>query len=431
MLAALYSEDPEPEPEYEPKLPRCEILDLTDELLYEVLLHVAAREPASLAKMERVASHFWQPRRPLTKLSWLVPTTLPRGARVMIHSCQSKVGQALNGRFATVCGYDKAAGRYVLAFAGVERRKKLQHGNVTLVASVPEVAAATVVSRRDDRWRVEPRSGESWKRVLHVLYRCLPPLRMVSCGSMHTAAVDPNGRVWSCGLGTNGQLGHGPSSDFTPHVDQIVGNDGASTVSEWGEGRNFRSAPTHASLLENEREFRPRLVNFDTCEGDQCTIAMSAVVAGGGSTFALAGGNGQLWAWGRLADRNCTGVEEFIATPSQHLFARPVSVVSARDNHAALVTSAGTLFTWGEGSQGQLGHGFGVDYDKPREVEVPATRGALGCVLRPNRNDTRASRSLAPRITNVACSSFATAILTEYGELCVTQTLRMVEINHL
>ena len=181
---------------------------------------------------------------------------------------------------------------------------------------------------------------------------------------------------------------------------------------------------THATFLADAQELRPRLVGFDMHDGRRCAAAMSAVVAGGGSTFALAAGTGELWGWGRLADRSSIAAEKFIASPSSRLCVHAVSVVSVRDFHAALVTVTGALFTWGEGSQGQLGHGFGMDYDQPREVEIPAiTRGAAGQSLRPDIGRNNGARSPAPRVVNVACSSFATLILTERGELCVSPRL--------
>lgn len=406
MLATLYSTKPEAE------LPDCSsssrLLELGDELLHEVLLHAAMGEPACLAKMERVATHFWRPRRALPESDRLLRAMLPRGARVMIHGCQSKAGQALNGLLATVCGYDEGAGRYMLAVAGVERRKKLQRGNVTPVASAPEVAAATAVGRRVDRWRVDRREGESWKQVLHLLHCCLPPLRVLSCGSMHTVAADAAGRVWSFGLGSSGQLGHGPSAGPRRAGPDVP---------------NPQAGLTDATLLADAQELSPRLVGFDTHDGGRRAAAMCAVVAGGGSTFALAAGTGELWGWGRLVDRSSIAAEKFIAAPSLRLCLHAVSVVSVRDNHAALVTAGGALFTWGEGSQGQLGHGFGMDYDQPREVEIRAIRrGAAGRSLRPGTGGNVA-RSPAPRVANVACSSFATVILTERGELCVSPRL--------
>ncbi len=410
MLAALYSAEPEPQPELT-EIPRCSgLLELSDELLHEVLLHVAASEPACLGKMERVATHFWRPRRVLAESERLSAAVVPHGTHVKIHGCQSKAGQALNGLPATVCGYDEGAGRYLLVVAGVERRKKLQRGNITCVASVPEVAAATAVSWRADRWRVARQERESWKQILHLLHSCLPPLRRLSCGSMHTVATDAAGRVWSFGLGTNGQLGHGPS------VGPGRAGDG-NTVAASEEQRRLPVEPTHAPSLLDAHEIRQRPVSFDRHQESQHAVAMGAVVAGGGSTFALAAGTGELWAWGRLADRSSAAVEKYIASPSPHLCRHTVSVISARDNHAALVTAVGSLFTWGEGSQGQLGHGFGADYHEPREVEVPWRRGVAGQSVRPHAGRKRNIRPPAPRVTNVACSSFATMILTECGEL--------------
>ena len=457
MLAALYSSDAQHEkqqpPQHEKQQPPqhaqqppvppppgpgrpCGLLELSDELLHEVLLRVAADEPAGLGKLERVAAHLWRPRRPLPRSDdEPSDTVLPRGARVVVHGCRSEAGQALNGRAATVHGFDAAAGRYMLAVAGVERRKKLQGSNITRAASAPEVAAAAAVSRRGDRWRVWRRRGESWKRALHLLQCCLPPLRRLSCGSMHTVAADAAGTVWSWGLGMSGQLGHGrraaePGAGGRGQSSEDDDDALATTERE----RKRWAGLTHTSLLQDEKELRPRRVSFggSTPVAMQSTPAAAAVVAGGSSTLALVAGTGELWSWGRLAHRAGSAEDRVVASPSPRLgLAMPpskahagagqvVSVVSVRDNHAALVTDRGTLFTWGEGSQGQLGHGQGLDYDSPREVDFG--REAIGPSPRlsaagTDRLGKARQAAVVPRITNVACSSFATMILTEHGQL--------------
>ena len=405
--AAELLREPQPEPEPEPPRAPSQLQELSDELLHEVLLHV---EPAGLGRMERVAVHFWRPRHVLPGGDGAATASLlPRGTHVAIGGCQSAAGQALNGAAATVLGFDEAVGRYVLAVVGAERRKKLQRGNLTAMASAPEVAAAAAVSARDDRWRVTRRRGESWKQALHLLVSCLPPLRRLSCGSMHTVAADAHGRVRTWGLGRHGQLGHGRGlEEAGERRAEAIAHVGATDESL---ARNERerarwSGRTHASFLESEKELRPKLVT--ALDGERVV----AVVAGGGTTIALtpeAGTGRQLWAWGKLADRASAFAQRYAASPSSScLLGMPVelsmttvvSMVSVRDSHAALITDTGMLYTWGDGSKGQLGNGRGLDYDAPHQVLF-----------------SESEKVTPPRIVSVACSSFATMMLTAAGQL--------------
>ena len=49
----------------------------------------------------------------------------------------------------------------------------------------------------------------------------------------------------------------------------------------------------------------------------------------------------------------------------------PIKQISAGYSHSALVTEDGQLFTWGKGSDMQLGHGNKVGKDKPSKVLDP------------------------------------------------------------
>jgi alpha-tubulin suppressor-like RCC1 family protein len=44
--------------------------------------------------------------------------------------------------------------------------------------------------------------------------------------------------------------------------------------------------------------------------------------------------------------------------------------IACGDQHVAVVTSNGSLYTWGKGSYGKLGHGNEIDYNEPCIVEA-------------------------------------------------------------
>jgi alpha-tubulin suppressor-like RCC1 family protein len=49
----------------------------------------------------------------------------------------------------------------------------------------------------------------------------LTPVAQVSCGANHSAFLDTSGRLYTCGMGEQGQLGHGHCDKLT-HPKQVV-----------------------------------------------------------------------------------------------------------------------------------------------------------------------------------------------------------------
>lgn len=84
----------------------------------------------------------------------------------------------------------------------------------------------------------------------------------------------------------------------------------------------------------------------------------------------------------------------------------PVALVAAGDDHCAAVCVDGSLFTWGRGECGQLGHGGEL-------------WGVLEASVDGLREPTRVE-ALAPHVvTRVACARELTVVLTEGGECYV------------
>jgi alpha-tubulin suppressor-like RCC1 family protein len=79
--------------------------------------------------------------------------------------------------------------------------------------------------------------------------------------------------------------------------------------------------------------------------------------------------------WGSGKDGRCgSGTEDKIATPAP-LFADPNAALSIQKlacgyHHSAAVTDKGSLYTWGRGIFGQLGHGSNESYMVPVKVNM-------------------------------------------------------------
>ena len=96
---------------------------------------------------------------------------------------------------------------------------------------------------------------------------------------------------------------------------------------------------------------------------------------------ALAAADGQVWAWGKgaegqlgLADSEAGDIEgargdKLLPTVVKgDLVGRRVTAVAAGESHTVVLTDEGMVFTFGEGSCGQLGHGTADDSLMPRKV---------------------------------------------------------------
>jgi alpha-tubulin suppressor-like RCC1 family protein len=170
---------------------------------------------------------------------------------------------------------------------------------------------------------------------------CFNKVKMtsVSCGSNHTVATSACGGIWTCGRGRNGQLGHGHLHDEGP-----------------------------MKRVES-------LANF----------SVVAVAAGGTHTMALCAG-GRVFSWGnnlhgqlghqleRYQDEH--SLFRSVALPKEVVVLRPKSKedperivsLSAGTRHSLGITASGSLFAWGDGSHGCLGLGDNLRRSIPTRV---------------------------------------------------------------
>lgn len=153
-------------------------------------------------------------------------------------------------------------------------------------------------------------------------------VQSIACGGRHAAFVTKQGEVFSWGEELGGRLGHGVDADIS-----------------------------HPKLIDGLKNLN---VEFLACgEYHSCAVTLSGdIYTWGGSTsnFALLGHGFQSSQW----------VPKKLNGPLEGIH---VSSVSCGPWHTAVVTSAGQLFTFGDGTFGVLGHGDCKSISVPREVE--------------------------------------------------------------
>ncbi|KAL6524336.1 hypothetical protein OROGR_016770, partial [Orobanche gracilis] len=148
----------------------------------------------------------------------------------------------------------------------------------------------------------------------------------IACGGRHAALVTKQGEIFSWGEESGGRLGHGIDSDVL-----------------------------HPKLIDALSNTNIELVACG--EYHSCAVTLSGdLYTWGNGHFGLLGHGNEVSHW----------VPKRVNGPLEGIH---VSAISCGPWHTAVVTSAGQLFTFGDGTFGVLGHGNRESISKPREVE--------------------------------------------------------------
>ncbi|XP_047317811.1 PH, RCC1 and FYVE domains-containing protein 1 [Impatiens glandulifera] len=148
----------------------------------------------------------------------------------------------------------------------------------------------------------------------------------IACGERHAALVTKQGEVFSWGEESGGRLGHGVDSDVL-----------------------------QPKLIDTLSNINIELVACG--ENHTCAVTLSGdLYTWGNGHFGLLGHGNEVSHW----------VPKRVNGPLEGIH---VSSISCGPWHTAVVTSAGQLFTFGDGTFGVLGHGDRRSILKPREVE--------------------------------------------------------------
>ena len=230
----------------------------------------------------------------------------------------------------------------------------------------------------------------------------------ISAGTHHTLVVTAQGKVLSMGEGRAGQLGLGNKIEHTAKPLMIKSElknmfvvqcaAGAShslvrTRDEWGVnkdgdqiarnhifswGDNSRKQLGLGDEIEDKHIGRPRLV----CHGlgkpskiaqfEPNRVSCTHLSAGAHHSIALAQGGG-LFVWGsnQFGQLGDGGNTKHCSYPKMNVLLRKQWIIDATagDMHTIAVTEAGDLWTWGRGTEGQLGHGTMINECAPKWVQ--------------------------------------------------------------
>ena len=214
------------------------------------------------------------------------------------------------------------------------------------------------------------------------------PVTSLSVGEYHMVALTAKGEVFTWGKDRSPQLGHANAQRGRPNLVSLpngarathvaAGRQQTCAVSEQGElfswGLGFEGALGHGT---KQNEARPKLV--DALHGHKVVD----VSCGREFTLALTDA-GELFSWG-ANDYGQLGqghTVRYQRSPAKLASMRKrVVAIATGEFHAAALADDGTVYTWGQGKEGQLGHNGRDSVSLPRLVEELRGKGVklLSC----------------------------------------------------
>ena len=217
-------------------------------------------------------------------------------------------------------------------------------------------------------------SGTVTRRSSPVQVGALTDWKQVSCGAYHMAAVRTNGTLYVWGYNTDGQLGDGTVvaksspiqvglltnwKQVAAGYDYTVAVKTDGTLWAWGNGDDGRLGDGTITSRSSPVQIGA-LTNWKQ-------VACSKSV--GSSSTGAVKADGTLWMWGN--DTNGTLGQGVIASRSS-----PIQVglltnwkqVSCGEIFTLALKTDGTLWSWGEAGAGQLGHNNTTDRSSPVQV---------------------------------------------------------------
>ena len=219
----------------------------------------------------------------------------------------------------------------------------------------------------------------------------------VTAGSSHGAALRySDGSAWSWGLATAGALGNNTVTSTSSPV-SVVGGISYSTISGGGgaSGTGFTVAlrGSDGSAWSWGTNAQGQLGDFTITSRSSPVsvvggISFAKIRGGLAHTIALRGSDGSVWTWG-LNTSGQLGMGNSVSNQSS-----PVSVVGghsfidiAMASTASLALKAdGTLWAWGDNSNGQLGDLTITNKSSPVQVAMNSDVLLNPTITRQNRN---------------------------------------------
>ncbi|XP_062236253.1 X-linked retinitis pigmentosa GTPase regulator-like isoform X3 [Platichthys flesus] len=214
--------------------------------------------------------------------------------------------------------------------------------------------------------------------------------RKIACGDEHTALITENGKLFMFGSNNWGQLGLG--SKLTVNKPTCVKALKSEKVQHVACGRNHTLICTAQGKVYTSGGNSEGQLGLGDCEERTAfqrvhfldSRGPMKMLAAGSNTSAALTESGKLFMWGDNAEGQIgLGKESHATSPQEVSVGEPISWVSCGYYHSALVTVDGDLYTFGERDSGKLGLGTGQlpGHRVPqvvKSIKEPVTQVACG-----------------------------------------------------
>ena len=208
----------------------------------------------------------------------------------------------------------------------------------------------------------------------------------IAGGGLHSLAIDSSGLLYAWGFGLSGELAQGNTTSYSSPT--AIGTSNWSVVSA---GQSFSMAidSTGRLFAFGAGQFgRLGLYNTAGIVGDPTVNRSSPVQIGTGLWSAVAAGithavgvrsDGTLWAWGNGTNGELGfGTAASRSSPTQiNVGVSGYSQVLAGDRISATLKTDGTLYAWGLGTSGETGFNTAVNRSVPVQVLAAVTFSTL------------------------------------------------------
>jgi alpha-tubulin suppressor-like RCC1 family protein len=184
--------------------------------------------------------------------------------------------------------------------------------------------------------------------------------KSIACGGDHTIALKTDGSLWTWGYNSFGQLGVNNTTDRLTPVTTLLGGNNWKSIA-CGGGHTI-ALKTDGSLWTWGNNFDGQLgVNNTTTRSTPVTTLLGgnnwkSIACGGNHTIALKT-DGSLWTWGNNFDGQLgvNNTTDRLTPVTTLLGGNNWKSIACGGYHIVALKTDGSLWTWGRNSYGQLG----------------------------------------------------------------------------
>ena len=212
-------------------------------------------------------------------------------------------------------------------------------------------------------------SSSSAATYLAVRAGTLTGITALASGWNHVVARASDGKVYSWGANHQGQAGNGNAAVVFIHSPgQVVGLSGVMTAVAAGNQHSLALRGSDGALFAWGANINGQLGNGSSSANPVATPvpvlnlpgAISAVAAGGAHTIAIRGSDGTVWGWGnntegQLGSGSTTPTP--VTSPVQALGLSNIIAIAAGNTHSLALRNDTTVWVWGSNAGDQLGIG--------------------------------------------------------------------------